>query len=230
MLKCHHCRHAGGRSLGCGLSKGVTLSCIFFEPWEGHHYNHRGFFPKRMLVLGESYYQRDQNSPLPSEFTKKLIEEQIQEHWRQRFHTKVAIACLGVSPVRAPDKTKFWHSVSHYVYIQESVGTRRRQRPTPDMWRKAGPGFEEVIRKLRPEFILVTGKELWSHVQQLSSEPGPLIDDAELKETRKFSTGSGKFALAFAMKHPASLGFRAIAMKQFIDEALKRAECYPLQP
>jgi hypothetical protein len=202
------------------------MSSIFFHPWVGSDYCKRGILAKRSLVLGESYYERYPDKPLRENFTNLIVKNQIEGHWRQRFYTKVTIAFLERSP-SLEDKKAFWNSVVHYTYVQQPVGNGWWQRPAQDMWSRARAGFQEVLAEYRPEFILVTGKQLWDNISCLAHSCGPSIEGAELKQTRLYSTSGGNLALAYAMKHPASLGFRAMKWHPWIVKAMGLAECYP---
>jgi len=203
--------------------KGLQMGSMFFLPWLGDAYLTGGILPKRTLVLGESYYESD--GQLNQESTRDFVKWTIGGKWRRRFFTGAAIAFLNRYPT--PDeKTRFWHAVLHYTFVQKPVGQKPRDRPSRELWSEGSGPFVEVLETYRPEFVLVLGKELWNHLPVAVA--GPRVEGAELNETRKYPTGRGYFALAYGIKHPTSFGFNGRNWHSFIFQAMQFAERYPV--
>ena len=107
-----------------------------FRPWIGENYQ-QGRWGKRVLVLGESHYQWDENMPIDNwptltiECVEEIISGHAQGRW-QAFWTKVAVASLGHTST-LDEKRTFWHSVAFYNYIQHCVGFGPYARPTPEI-------------------------------------------------------------------------------------------------
>jgi len=77
-----------------------------------------------VIILGESYYERDPNNPLTPGFTNLIVQKHAECEWRLRFYTKAAVVLLGKRPWQQ-ELWQFWHSVAHYTFIQVPVGRRR---------------------------------------------------------------------------------------------------------
>jgi hypothetical protein len=162
-------------------------------------------FGKKILVLGESHYQRDDNKPLYPEFTRDCIEEQLEGDWTYQFWTNIVVAFLNRRPT-LEEKRDFWHSVAFYNYIQQSVGPRPRVHPSTNMWQKSEQGFIDVLNLLTPNVLLVLGKRLWNNLPSLHGKPGPAILGAEQSETWYYRLTGDDSCLAYGIRHP-SAGF-----------------------
>ena len=196
---------------------------VHFTPWIGDNYWSGHRFGKRVLVLGEAHYTWDEGMPpLPSNLTIQCIEEQISGEGTYAFWTKIAIAFLNEHP-SVEDKKEFWHSVSFYNYIQESVGLGPRVRPTEEMWENAREPFDEVLSKLCPQFIAVLGYELWDALPADGSE-GPRVRDAKGHDEPlwRYPHPEGE-AWAFRLMHPSARGFSARSWHTPLMQALERA-------
>jgi len=102
---------------------------VFFRPWVGDRYEAGGQFSKRVLVLGESHYQWDENIPLAENLTIECVQEQLSGTATQAFWTKIAVAFLKRDP-SLRDKREFWQAVAFDNYVQSNVGLGARVRPT----------------------------------------------------------------------------------------------------
>ncbi len=88
-----------------------------------------------------------------------------------RFFTTVAKILSG-QPYQWLDDGKsqeFWNRVAFYNFIQTSVGTEPRMRPTEQMWRNSEIPFNSVLSDLQPDIIVVLGRELGSKIRHLES-------------------------------------------------------------
>jgi hypothetical protein len=195
---------------------------VYFKPWVGSNYTSGGILSKRTLILGESYYQKDDGTALGQESTREMVTAQIEGTWSMRFFTSVVRAILDLDhPPTLDEKSDFWNSVIHYVYVQSPVGSRPRERPSASMWAEAHDPFLTILSEYQPEFIVVLGNQLWNNLP--IGEPGPGISGAKQKATRKYPVGNGKLALAYGVQHPSSIGFSAKRWHPFIREAMELA-------
>ena len=113
---------------------------VFFKPWVGDNFPKGGLRSKKILILGESHYQWDEDIPLTEDLTIQCVREQIDGCFTKAFWTNIVIALLNNRP-SLEDKHRFWHSVAFYNYIQCSVGFGPRVQPSPKMWKKSQPAF-----------------------------------------------------------------------------------------
>jgi len=44
--------------------------------------------------------------------------------------------------------------------VQELVGERPRQSPTPDMWKRSKDAYYQVLQDLEPDLVVVLGRQL----------------------------------------------------------------------
>ncbi|MDE2831931.1 MAG: hypothetical protein OXN20_17600 [Gemmatimonadota bacterium] len=152
---------------------------VFFKPWVGNNFSEGGLWSKKVLILGESHYQWDENIPLTEDLTIQCVQEQIAGGRTKAFWTNIVIALLNVRP-SLKDKYRCWQSVAFYNYIQCSVGFGPRVRPSPEMWEKSQEPFFEVLNDLQPDCIIVLGYQLWDNLP-CDGEEGPVIDGAHGK-------------------------------------------------
>ena len=223
----------------------TSKSAVYFRPWVGENYESGGMFSKRILVLGESHYQLDEKIPLEKDLTIRCVEQQAMEQISDEgksplkpqkklpFWTKIAIAFLNPPSDAVPslsEKRKFWQSVIFYNFIQESVGLKEPNepspRPTKEMAKRSIPAFEEVLREHCPQFIAVFGCELWWKMLETWDEKGPVIADIpdnQSGETELYAHPKGK-ALAFRLRHPsAPQGFNGREWHPSLMKALSHA-------
>lgn len=197
---------------------------VMFYPWVGKNYS-SGINNKRILILGESIY-----CCVPSEFNKckigyrgicnsqveRIVKEQLYKNAdgsgpkKDRFYTKISKLLLGLGRqnLTLESKESFWQSVAFYNYVQVSVGTKPRQRPTSEMWKMSIDSFIEVLTKLEPELIVITGRELSHNIFSI-----PNIWNNEIKTSDKGFAISKNLkyqninAKAIAIYHPTYPGF-----------------------
>lgn len=156
---------------------------VFFYPWVGTNYD-KGLNNKKTLILGESVYCKppDECPCGPGinaacnfqaiDIVGGQIGKKDGKVKRHRFYTKIAKLLTGLqySYLSNEKNMEFWESVAFYEFIQKSVGTEARERPTGEMWNNSRQPFLEVIEKLRPDIILITGKELSEHLHSFEGK------------------------------------------------------------
>ena len=196
-----------------------------FRPWIGEDYQHSRW-GKRVLVLGESHYQWDENQPIDNwpTLTIECIEEQIAGEYTDRFWTNIAIAFLNHLP-KLDEKRAFWHSVAFYNYIQQCVGFGPGPNPTPAMWPQSLCAFRHLLNTHQPEVIIVLGRPNWWNIQRLGAE-GPHMEGARCTETQWLQYAGGS-CLAYGIYHPSSRGrhsFKGQYWHPFIMQALQYAD------
>lgn len=196
----------------------VNMKHMFFKPWKGNHFSTNGFLSKRVLILGESHYQWDEDVSLTEDLTIECILEQIEGGATKQFWTNIAITFLNKRP-SLEDKEQFWHSVAFYNYVQANVGFGPRVRPTREMWANSQKAFFEVLQELRPQCVIVLGYQLWENLPS-QGEKGPIIEAAEQQETWKYPIEDDNFTLAYAIKHP-SAGFSGWTWHPFVMRAIE---------
>ena len=142
-----------------------------FQPWIGEQYQ-QNMWGRRVLVLGESHYQWNENQPIDNwpTLTIECVEELLAGEYTDRFWTNIAVAFLDPPPHHIPslaEKGEFWHSVAFYNYIQQCVGFGPYPNPTPRMWNESLPAFQYLLNTLQPELVIVLGRPNWWNIQRL---------------------------------------------------------------
>lgn len=68
---------------------------VFFRPWVGDNFSNGGLWPKKILILGESHYQWDEEIPLTDKnLTIQCVREQIDGGYTKAFWTNIVITLL----------------------------------------------------------------------------------------------------------------------------------------
>ena len=141
-----------------------------FKPWIGERYEKRELFGLRILLLGESHYGE------PGEENEDFTIDVVR-HWGQQarhsFFTITAKFLLRKGAgewLSDDDRSDFWEKVAFYNYIQELVGSDSRIRPTSKMWQNARSSFLSLCDELKPELIVVLGKELCWNLREIPGE------------------------------------------------------------
>ena len=146
---------------------GKAMTGIIFEPWIGSKYTADNRFDLRVLVLGESHYGEESESG--ATVTSEVVRQYAQDE-RHAFFTKVSKVLLGLDEKTWIDdeaRGEVWEHVAFYNYIQGFVSNESRVRPSTEMWTAAQDPFLHVLASLKPNVILVLGKELIAHLPEL---------------------------------------------------------------
>jgi len=139
-----------------------------FNPWVGANYQTGGAIGIRILILGESHYgTRGRES---SDTTPKLI-RRLGQDCRFAFYTKVQKLIQNRTDYVTDDERRsFWDDVAFYNFIQRFPGDGPRIRPTEKMWAHAPDAYLQTVRELKPELIIIMGRELQSHVPYIETK------------------------------------------------------------
>lgn len=149
--------------------------------------------------MAESGYQGDHIDPTyrdPDELNVLrcvIIECAFQESYRVPLFTKLRRVLAGEN---APIET--YNYVAYHWFVQDWI-ERPRHRPSEPQWQTGRPVFRDVVDLLRPDIILVFGKETWRHLPAPDRERN-LADGIV---GRDYGT-----ATAAAIPHPSSGTFR----------------------
>jgi len=140
---------------------------IGFQPWIGQNYATTGFKGKKVLILGESHYRPIEQKI--QDFSMNVIKWHVYTK-RVRVFTKVEMVLTNIparESVSDDQRSAFWESLAFDNYIQTSVGEHARDRPTPEMWEAAKKPFLQTLNRLKPEYLVVLGRELEKNVSPL---------------------------------------------------------------
>ncbi|WP_163391877.1 hypothetical protein [Enterovibrio norvegicus] len=177
---------------------------MYFQPWVGSNYEDGFVDGKKVLILGESHYEWQENQILEPTLTCDCIKGQFSGGTTKQFWTNIALSLLGYIPNK-DQREEFWNSVAFSNYIQSSVGRGARTRPTKEQWLKGKETFFELLEARQPQIVVVLGYELWGNLP----ESGVRGKDLTLQPRNRhwayqLTNGANVYALGF--KHP-SAGF-----------------------
>jgi hypothetical protein len=209
----------------------------YYRPWIGHNYgvsaDGLARSPK-VMILGESHYtpQGVQDSPNRVFDLINVVSNnrEREEGWRRRlpFHGRIFRLFTGKRRGEAgPQWKKFWDSVLFQNYIQESVGSGPGDRPTESMWKQAREPFRQILKKHKPDCVLVIGYALWGHLHDVPDGCEPLLkcrlETAKHDLCEVSVDGTGTIPIT-TVSHPSSRVFRHEVERQRVVRLLNEAE------
>lgn len=186
-------------------------SPVKFHPWIGDNFETGGLFSRRVLVLGEAHYGEQQYD---TNFTIEVVQDLVFK-CRNRFFTTLTKTLLPDADYGwLPNESRIecFQSIAFYNYIQEIVGLSSRIRPKEDHWSGAIEAFKVVLETLKPEAVLVLGKELWYHVLYGLKDS----ENYSIEPIISHVLQSGKIVEFGNIPHPSSFGFRFKDHQNFV--------------
>ena len=151
---------------------------VKFRPWVGEKYHTVGIFGKKILVLGESHYCKEDKNRNPAcialghcsyDCMNEVCYSQTQDEleiisnnytgvrYQQSFMT-TAKSVMGKELTNA-EICSFWENVAFYNYMQHSQSGPTR--PIEFLQYDYSEAFREVLESLMPDYIIVWGVRLW---------------------------------------------------------------------
>ena len=149
------------------MTKKELLTKMDFLPWEGPYYQ-RGIFGKKMLVVGESYYEDHEWTNNPDNFPYASINA-IQKYifgWNQNTLSLFTSIILGkFNSLTIEDRAAFWNSIVYYNFIQ--AGLRKQATDNseiPNDWLKNGKQIlGDILSVYKPDVTIMFSKQIWKH-------------------------------------------------------------------
>ena len=158
----------------------IQIPKVNFQPWIGKYYGERfnHFDRVRLLVLGESHYEDapDENDQHPNWIVIKnscgdqAFTHYVVNRWGKqfphRFFTMVANVLLQRKQGggRTQEHAEVWDHIAFYNYVSTLVswelGQDRANRPNYEQWKKSKLPFENVLKELTPNAVLMLGADL----------------------------------------------------------------------
>lgn len=179
------------------------MTHIEFEPWIGERFREGG---PRLLLVGESHY--GDLHPIPALATQYAVEQWRNRAWKPRPRYFLAASRLlnNVAAKQVNEETSL-ERIAFYNYVQFIMPTLHH-RPTKIHFRESEIAFREVIGKVDPTHVLVTGKGVWAAMPHFDIEgiSGEFMNlEGQVMEIGRYSTPSGT-ALTTLIPH-LSRGF-----------------------
>jgi len=178
------------------------MSKAFYRPWIGKRYSNA-----KVLVLSESAYSWIEGDGTvghpPPTHPRNSILWGIENFPRQGYLTSMNRALCETKNPSKPQMRQMWEDYAYTIYVQRTVGDRPRKRPSSAQWEDAAQHFLNLIEKIRPLKVVVTGMDMWNrHMPSTSVEKNEHLQAYELSD--------GALVWCLALPHPSNskLGFK----------------------
>jgi hypothetical protein len=193
------------------------------RPYRGDRYTIDKPFGLSILVLGESSYDCDynQNGLLPDNWSESIIGHVFRS---ERDISITRASCVFSGKLQSfAWRQEFWRTAAFTNFVQHSVGSSARQRPTKEKWEFGREALRETLDQLQPQFVLVLGKETWQMEFQRDEFRERRV--SLHAETKPFCLRPhvGGFSFVFGINHPASWGWTYAHWSPWVNAALEEA-------
>lgn len=215
---------------------------VYFGPWIGKNYEKRNYFGRKVLVLGNSVYCRE-NQQKDNDYFAKCLEcgkcvKQLRpeccyytfsaasEGWSWNSAQVKAfqdISGLADNEFTEEEYDKVRDSVAFYNYIQEALSDGSA-RPSQEQYANSEDAFFEVLETLRPEVVVALGvSHMWNNMPYKNFERLPDADCEGYGVLNGFySLNDGTKIPTIWIYHPSSRGsYDAEYRHRAIEAALK---------
>jgi hypothetical protein len=208
---------------------------VAFLPWVGKDYT-AGFRKQRLLVLGESHYDTWKDTTADVEpvehtldrfFTRECVQDVIErvsvsdtQFWK--FIEQALLNEYRENGWAPNGGFKLWDQFAFYNFVQFPISGAARVRPRDFEFEQSRRQFRAVIEQLRPTRILVCGKTLWDHMEEINKDECWLSDDIQA-----YTLLYGSKVWCYATVHPSSGGYSWETLHpkimEFLDDPHKAA-------
>ena len=114
---------------------------VKFEPWEGKNYKKGGFFGKKILVIGESFYCSEEEAV--STLTDKVINDYLairrgeyRENNGRWTNTYLKFERSLVGKETTPEDSRtIWDSIAFHNFLQVPILVQENPAPTKTIWK-----------------------------------------------------------------------------------------------
>ena len=208
----------------------TNIESVTFQPFIGKQYEKE---PYKILLLGESHYRSEfcaeycaTNPDKKSEITRAVVNRYLAGvHSRYRFFTGALYAIFGQDA-----KREQMEQLAFYNFVQEYAGDNSRVTPSADVWKAAAQPFFDVLRELKPDFVVCCGKRLYDHLpddpdKEKRAAGTELFNDGKYLWSRRYFYHIDDRAIPLvAIRHPSSVGFNGSAYHLKLKEFCKEIE------
>lgn len=194
------------------------MTNVFFNPNVGKNYELEGYNGLKLLILGESHYCGEdcedcgkESQSECSNFTLNVLNSYLNykrgsgehERWMNTF-TRFTNILLG-EQVNNETLINFWNAVIFYNYVQSSTNGPRIA-PTPKQFEDSKDGFIKILKKYKPDLILVWGERLWNNLPNTGRwGEENILDNANGRFY--YYNINNKEIPAYSIYHPSSSSF-----------------------
>jgi len=190
-----------------------------FRPWIGNKWGQSDntLGGTRLLIVGESHYCSPEQPELVGQCLPETTAEVVEDlaiRGSHRFFTGLTQIICG-RPKWSMDRGEvdaLWHALTFYNYVPAFVATGPRVRPTGAMFESGRAPFANVLIELRPQTIIVCGRDLWWWMRR-----GLLAGTTAPPPAEECRIGP---ALAVRIMHPSATGFSSTGTRPIVERLL----------
>ena len=201
-----------------GMPIEIALPDVPFLPWVGDNYESSS---KRLLVLGESHYDRENLASPPKTYTvdrwKEYLAAPTGKFWT---NTIQVVSGRARKDCDESDIRSIAHGFAFYNYCNKMVGNGPRIAPSSAAWKESRPDFDLVLDSIKPTHVLVLGQRLWNNLKEDVQGAEVMIGDRSRKICY-FKT-SGLLAPTLPINHPSGR-FSWQAERPWVEELLRQS-------
>lgn len=193
-----------------------------FNPWVGHDYSSAVniFGGRKILIVGESHYDSPENVGTCSpNYTNIVVSNYVSDKKRHSFFTNLATFLTGTGPEVSRVSTRLtWENIAFYNYVPVFVASSARSFESKSFWELGEEAFEEVLRTLSPDLIIVLGLRLWDNTYYRHVEDRARRFDRRDHQPKTLI--DGRRIDTINIDHPASTRFSARRVRGEVVENL----------
>jgi len=147
----------------------MELLSPFYEPWVGSRYSTSSYYGKKLLLVGESSFEREFTSdPDPNHLRKDTASvvavtfpPKYSGFWRYLYRSMT-----GVTAVSAQAHAQFWESVALVNLVQRPMSDKLK-RPSYADYTNGASALKSYVDKLRPVGVIVLSKGAWQPLRDV---------------------------------------------------------------
>lgn len=178
----------------------------------------------KLLIVAESHYDED-DPPSPekwSEFTTSIVTRYgtNPQKYQRLFGNIYATFNDDGAHWSSDEFKRFWNSVYFYNYVQSFVPGGPGERPTAKQFSDSADAFHAVLDDIRPEAIVVMGRQVWSSMTERNAEKVDHDEDG-LGAIYRYQYHGGS-CLAGHTYHPSWQGYSADDWREKVRRFLDR--------
>ncbi len=179
----------------------------YYIPWVGANYDQH-----RLLVVSESAYTwKDGDEwidPLPSHPTRSVLYN-IENFGLTTYFKAVNRALSGKESPTRDELQKVWNECAYTIFVQKTVGLKE-DRPSEEQWVEASTLIPDLLERLRPAKMIVTGRTVWNRM------PNTFFQISADVQAYKLQDDNLVWCLALPHPRNSTEGFKALIVGEYI--------------
>lgn len=181
---------------------------VHYVPYVGAEYFEGLTDGLRVLLVGESHYEKEGVSPEESRLHtvrnfSQFADSGVDLSGDTTFFRRVGqLPALNDNPGRE-QVAEVWRRIAFTNFVQGSVGARASDRPRSRHWRTGEPALREILNRLAPDAVLLISKTVWNRIGYGSLVQGEQIQADKIPRNVWWLPHAGGGALCTWVYHPS---------------------------